>query len=83
MTTLGSISVSLSLDTWYIIEADYDGGGDGVHPFRIYSTAGGERDTELGEEASPDADTTYRGRGMVIGARGDGSGLDRFAITPE
>jgi hypothetical protein len=70
-TTLGSISASLSKDTWYILEADYDGGGEGTHPFRVYSVDGsGNRDTVLGEETSPTTDTTYRGRGVLIRALG-------------
>lgn len=74
--TLGSTSVSLSLDTWYIIEADYDGGGIGVHPTRIYSTDTstdpGTRDTELASIASPDADTTHQGRGVGLAIVGNG-----------
>ncbi|WP_435075280.1 hypothetical protein [Halorubrum sp. HHNYT27] len=77
--TLGSTSVSLTLDTWYIIEADYDGGGTGVHPTRIYSTDTstdpGTRDTELASISSPDADTTHQGRGVGLAVVGSG-GID-------
>jgi hypothetical protein len=67
---LGSTSVTLSEDTWYIIEADYDGGGTGVHPTRVWSTTTasdpGQRDSILAEIASPTADETWRGRGVSI-----------------
>jgi hypothetical protein len=66
VTTLGSTSVSLSADTWYIVEIDYDGGGQGVHPARVYSTSGGGKDTELAAVSSPTQDTTYRGRGVLV-----------------
>jgi len=73
--TLGSASPSLSTGTWYIIEADYDGGGTGVHPTRIYSTSTasdpGTRDTELAAISSPTADTTHQGRGVGLDIVGE------------
>ncbi|AUV81247.1 hypothetical protein C2R22_05880 [Salinigranum rubrum] len=73
---LGSASPSLSLDTWYIIEADYDGGGTGVHPTRIYSTTTGsdpgQRDTELAAISSPTSDETHQGRGLALEIVGPG-----------
>ncbi|MFC6825652.1 hypothetical protein [Halopelagius fulvigenes] len=83
--TLGSVSVSVSWPNWYILETDYDGGGEGVHPSRIYSTASGARDTMLGEITSPTASTAHRGRGYGITMHG-GSGevrADRLAVTPD
>lgn len=80
-TTLGSTSFSFASGTWYVIEVEYDGGGNGVHPFRVYSTSGGSRDTVLAEELSPTQDTTYRGRGLEIG--GDiGFRIDRLGLIP-
>jgi hypothetical protein len=70
ITTLGSTSVSVSDSTWYIIEADYDGGGTGTHPARLWSTTTsadpGTRDTKLAEIPSPTTDTDFRGRGVLV-----------------
>lgn len=79
--TLGSVSFSYSAGTWYIMEVDYDGGGSGVHQFRVYSTSGGSRDTVLAEELSPTSDSEYRGRGIAVGGA-DEFRVDRWAVTP-
>ena len=79
--TLGSVSFSYSTSEWYIIETEYDGGGTGVHPFRVYSTASGARDTILAEETSPTSDSTYRGRGVGIGGY-DQYRIDRLGVMP-
>jgi hypothetical protein len=69
-TLLGATAVSLSTGSWYWIEADYDGGGAGVHPCRVFSTTTGSnpgaKDTELAAVSSPTADSDYRGRGYYL-----------------
>ncbi|MDT3434683.1 hypothetical protein [Haloarcula sp. 1CSR25-25] len=74
--TLGSASPTLSAGAWYIIEADYDGGGSGVHPTRIFSTDTstdpGTRATELASISSPTQDTTHQGRGVAVAIVGEG-----------
>lgn len=80
-TELGSVSYTQPSSDWQILEVDIDGGGQGVHQFRAYSTSGGSRDTVLAEELSPTSDTTYRGRGMSAGGY-DEYRVDRLAVTP-
>jgi hypothetical protein len=74
-TVLGSASVTVSDTTWYWVEVDYDGGGEGVHPCRVYSTDTssdpGTKDTELAAVGSPTKDTDYRGRGYIVRFVGD------------
>lgn len=75
-TQLGSTAFDDSVSTWYIIEADYDGGGDGVHPVRVWSVDTGTdpptRDTKLAEITSPTQDQTYRGRGVGVAVEDPG-----------
>lgn len=75
-TTLGQTSVTVNQDTWYWVEVDYDGGGQGIHPARVYSTDTnsdpGTRDTQLASVGSPTADTDFRGRGYGIDQFDDG-----------
>lgn len=78
---LGSLSYSHPSGEFVIIEVDYDGGGQGVHQFRVYDTASGSRDTTLAEELSPTTDTTYRGRGISVGGF-DEYRVDRFSVIP-
>ena len=78
--TLGSSSVSASADTWYILEIDYDGGGKGVHPSRLWSTSGSSKDSILAENAAPTKDTTYRGRGVGVHVAVAGR-IDRLTKT--
>ena len=82
-TSLSTIdNFSLSSDEWYVIEVEYDGGGQGVHPFRLYSTdASNEIDSVLDEETSPPSDTTYRGRGVALRTSTPGTGLDKLQVV--
>lgn len=78
-TNLGSVSYnSYSQSAFYIMEVDY--GGSGTHPFRLWSTSGGSRDTKLAEETSPTSDTTYQGRGIAVGGS-DEFRIDRLAVA--
>jgi hypothetical protein len=85
-TLLGSVSISYSVGTWYLIEVEYDGGGTGTHPFRIYSTTTssdpGQRDTILAEETSPTTDTDFRSRGLVLRTINDVRVDYLHALTP-
>lgn len=82
--TLGSAAASITTGEWYVMEVDYDGGGRGVHPARLYSTANGAPDTVLAEIASPTANDEHRGTGYVV-CMHSGSGetrVDRLSVIP-
>lgn len=84
VSTLGSAAASISAGEWYILEVDYDGGGRGVHPVRLYSTASGAIDTQLAEIAAPTANTDHRGTGYVVCMHA-GSGetrVDKLSVIP-
>lgn len=75
---------STNSDEWYVIEIEYDGNGEGSHPFRIYDTdENDEADTVLDEKNSPESDTDYRGRGVAIRTSGTGTGIDNLVVDPE
>lgn len=82
--TLGSAAASISAGEWYILEADYDGGGRGIHPVRLHSTSNGSLDSVIAEIAAPTANTDHRGTGYIVCMHA-GSGetrADRLSVIP-
>lgn len=73
-TIMDSTPWTRTEDVWYMMEVEFDGGGEGVHPCRVYSTTTatdpGQRDSVLAELPSPPADTTHRGRGLNLRLKG-------------